>query len=84
MTLKYQSGDEVRLGDHVTFGGSAGRVALIVVCMNGDAENDWQFETNGPGVLIVEREPTLFNRVYLRDPETKSDLVLVARADKSE
>ena len=83
MTLRYQSGEEVRLGDLVTFGGSAGRVELIVVGLSGDRENDWQFETNGPGVLVVEVKPTVFRRVYLRNPETKAELLLVSRANRS-
>jgi hypothetical protein len=79
--LKYQSGEAVRLGDKVTFGGKAATVELVVVGLNGDPENDWQFETNGPGVLVVEVEPaTLFGRMYMRNPETKNDLLLVARA----
>jgi hypothetical protein len=80
MILKYQSGEDVRLGDKVTYGGKAGTVELIVVGLTGDLENDWQFEANGPGVLVVEVEPKLFGRLYLCDPETKSDLLLVARA----
>jgi hypothetical protein len=79
MMLKYQSGEGVRLGDKVTFGGKAATVELVVG-LNGDPENDWQFETNGPGVLVVEVEPaTLFGRMYMRNPETKNDLLLVAR-----
>jgi hypothetical protein len=78
--LKYQSGEDVRRGDKVTFGGKAATVELVVVGSNGDPENDWQFETNGPGVLVVEAEPaTLFGRMYMRNPEIKNDLLLVAR-----
>jgi hypothetical protein len=81
MMLKYQSGEGVRLRDEVTFGGKAATVELVVVGLNGDPENDWQFETNGPGVLVVEAEPaTLFGRMYMRNPETKNDLLLIARA----
>jgi hypothetical protein len=79
MMLRYKSGEEIRLGDHVTFGGNAGAIGLVVVGPTGDRDNDWQFETNGAGVLVVEATPTSFTRVYLRNPETKSELLFVSR-----
>lgn len=80
MTPKYESGEEVRIGDQVTFGGRAARVELVVHGLTGDPLNDWEFETNGPGALVVEVEPKSFGRCYFRNPEIKSDLRLVCRA----
>jgi hypothetical protein len=72
MTLRYESGEEVRLGDHVTFAGRAARIELVVRGLTGDPLSDWEFEMNGPGALVVELHPAnLFGRVYWRHPETK-------------
>ena len=68
--------------DRVTYGGHAGTVELVVVGLTGDpeTENDWQFETNGAGILIIEIEPKLFGRLYLPDPQNEEDLLFIARA----
>jgi hypothetical protein len=81
VALRYQSGEPILRGDHVTYAGRSSTVELVVVGPSGVGEEDWLFENNGAGVLVVELEPALFRRVYLRDPEEEEDLVFVARAD---
>jgi len=78
MPLTYQSGEDIQLGDRVTYGGNGGTIELIVEGLTGDPGDDWLFETNGAGVMVAE--PKVFGRVYLHDPHEEEDLLFVARA----
>lgn len=77
--LRYQSGDDIREGDRVTYGGNPGVVELVVTGPSGDETRDWHFRASGPGITIAE--PRVFGRVYLSSPDDEEDLVLIARAD---
>jgi hypothetical protein len=79
--LRYHAGEEIHLGDRVTYAGRPSTVELVVVRRTGVAAEDWHFDHNGTGVMVVESEPTLFGRVYLHRPEDEEDLVLVSRAN---
>jgi hypothetical protein len=78
MALTYQSGEDIQIGDRVTYGGNAGKIELVVESRTGDPGQDWLFETNGAGVMVAE--PKVFGRVYLHDPHDEEDLLFVARA----
>jgi hypothetical protein len=78
MALTYQSGEDIQIGDRVTYGGNAGTIELVVESLTGDPEQDWLLETSGAGVMVAE--PKVFGRVYLRDPHEEEDLLFVARA----
>jgi hypothetical protein len=77
MALKYESGEEIRLADKVTYRGNEGTIELVVEGLSGDPENDWHFENSGAGIMVAE--PKVFGRVYLNAPDEEEDLVLVAR-----
>jgi hypothetical protein len=79
MALKYRSGEDIQSGDHVTYGGNAGMIELVVEALTGVPEEDWLFETNGPGIMVAE--PKVFGRVYLHDPHEEEDLRFVGRAE---
>ena len=83
MPLTYQSGEDSRRGDHVTWAGKASSIEDVVEGLNGDSGNDWLFENCGTGVMVVEKEPTLFGRVYLHSPEDDEELCFVARGDSA-
>ena len=78
MPLRYQTGEAIRRGDRVTYAGNAGAIELVVEALTGAPEEDWHFETNGPGIMVAE--PKVFGRVYLHDPHEEEDLLFVARA----
>ena len=78
MALTYQSGEDIQLGDRVTYGGNAGTIELVVEGLTGDPERDWLFETNGAGVMLAE--PKVFGRVYLPAPHDEEDLLFLARS----
>jgi len=79
MPLTYQSGENIQIGDRVTYGGNAGTIELVVESLTGDPERDWLLKTNGAGVMVAE--PKVFGRVYLRDPHEEEDLRFVGRAE---
>ena len=56
MPLKYQSGEDIRCGDCVSYRGNPGFIELVVDGLAGDSETDWYFETLGPGVMVREPE----------------------------
>jgi hypothetical protein len=78
VALTYQTGEEIRRGDRVIYDGNPGVIELVVETSN---DNDWLFETCGPGIMLAE--PKLFGRVYLRDPHQDEDLQFVGRADSA-
>jgi len=59
---KYQSGEEIKKGDHVLFHGEPGEIEFVVTHRNGDPAMDWFIENEGPGVMVVE--PKAFGRAY--------------------
>jgi hypothetical protein len=79
--MKYQSGDEIRKNDNVLFHGEPGEIEFVLEEPVGDPSVDWLFESQGPGVMILE--PKHFGRVYLRDAATAEDLVLVSRTNRA-
>jgi len=76
--LKYQSGEEIRKGDHVLFHGESAEIELVVTDITSDPSLSWYLENEGPGVMVVE--PKVFGRVYLQQTEKDEDLVFVSRA----
>jgi hypothetical protein len=78
MALIYQSGQDIRVGDRVTYAGHAGTIELVVESLTGQREGDWLFQTLGSGIMVIE--PKVFGRVYLTDPHEEEDLLLVGRA----
>jgi hypothetical protein len=40
MALTYQSGEDIQIGDRVTYGGNAGTIELVVESLTGDPEQD--------------------------------------------
>ena len=77
MALTYHSGEEIHQGDHVTYGGNAGMIELVVDGAS-NPETDWYLENCGAGVMVVE--PKVFGRVYIHAPHEDDDLVFVGRA----
>jgi hypothetical protein len=75
--MKYQSGDEIHKGDEVLLHGEPGRIEFVADKLVGDPDIDWNFKTNGPGVMVLE--PKAFGRAYIHDTENAEDLVLVRR-----
>lgn len=56
MALTYQSGEDIQIGDRVTYGGNAGTIELVVESLTGDPEQDWLFEPTGPASWSQSRK----------------------------
>jgi hypothetical protein len=77
MSLRYASGDDIRLGDQVDYAGVRGEIELVADPELPGAQHDWYVQQFGSGVMIVE--PKVFGRVFVSAPETEASLALVAR-----
>ena len=79
MTLKYQSGEEIKKGDRVLFHSEPREVEFVVDGLTGDAALDWYMQEFGGGVMI--REPKHFGNTFIPAeflPETE-DLEFLSR-----
>jgi hypothetical protein len=75
MLLTYKSGEEIRQGDRVSYGGHA----AVIEGSPGVPEKDWLFENHGAGIMVAE--PKVFGRVYLHASHEEEDLYFVGRAE---
>ena len=77
--LQYRTGEPILAGDVVEDHRDRGHVEYVVNGPTGHSEMDWNFRTNGTGVMVIE--PKHFGgRVYITDIENDEDLVFVSRA----
>ena len=74
MSLKYQTGEEIRKGDRVLFHGEPGEIEFVVDSLVVDPATDWYIRELGPGVMVLE--PKYFGCAYVRDT---TNLVFVSR-----
>jgi hypothetical protein len=77
MTLRYQTGEDIRQGDRVTYDGGSGIVELLAEATSRTPEEAWLFATYGAGIMVSESP--VFGRVYVEAPF--EDPVLVGRAE---
>jgi len=77
--LKYQSGEEIRKGDHVLFHGEPAEIEFVVSDPVTEPSLDWYLENEGPGVMVIE--PKVFGRAYIQQTHKNEDLVFVSRAE---
>lgn len=54
MILKYQSGEEIKKGDHVLFHREPAWIEFVAV-QRGDLETDWYMQEFGGGIMILEK-----------------------------
>lgn len=73
----YQSGEEVRCGDHILFHGEEGLVELVVAHKVGDDAVDWYLQEYPGGGLMLKANN--FGNVFLRENEIDEELVFVSR-----
>ena len=72
----YPSGDDIRIGDHIAFASSPGRVVFVIATRSFSTEypeDQWSYLEEG---LMIEAEG--YGLVHLVEPD--EDLILVDRA----
>jgi hypothetical protein len=82
MPFTYQTGEEIKKGDRVTFHGDPGEIEFISDPSVDDPQ-DWYIKEFGGGVMVIEPDtgpPKRFGRVFITDTADAEDLVLVSRA----
>jgi hypothetical protein len=60
-SLRYASGEDIRIGDHVLYDEIPAQVELIASDPD-DPEQHWYIQTSGKGVMLIE--PKIFGRVF--------------------
>lgn len=80
MPFKYQSGEEVQVGDRVIYGRDSGKVEFMVTEISGDPAMDWYVEEYPGGGFMILTDRGV--RVFLQHPEDDEDLELVSRSPK--
>ena len=78
--LRYQSGEEIRKGDRVTFHGNPATVEFVA-SEPGDDETTWFVEKFGGGVMILD--PMVSGRTFIRSESLGEyeDLEFVGRGN---
>jgi hypothetical protein len=74
MLLRYQSGEEVRAGDRIIYGGSPGLVEFVAELE--DIDTAWYVEQFGGGCMLLTHS---MGHVFIDKPENDEDLELVSR-----
>ena len=77
MVFKYQSGEEVIKGDHITYHGKPGEIEFVVTDFTGDAATDWYLEEFPGGGIMINAEG--FGNVFLEESDADEDLEFVSR-----
>jgi hypothetical protein len=80
MQFRYQSGEEVKKGDRVTYMRVAMEVEFIANPDAPERETDWYIKEYGGGIMVWERNPKTYGRVFFRRTEDVDELLLVRRA----
>jgi hypothetical protein len=78
MPFFYRSGEEVRPGDKIVYGGSPGHVEFVVDTLTGDPAMDWHFTLFPNGGFMIKTAAMGF--VFLDDAEEDEDLDFVSKA----
>jgi hypothetical protein len=71
----YQTGDEIKGGDHISFQGEPGRVEFVALAPADSPELRWYVEQYGGGVMISNSK----GHTFLTRNEVAEDLVLLSR-----
>jgi hypothetical protein len=74
--LKYLSGEEIRVGDLITYAGESGIVEFVITEKSGDPSMDWYIDEFGGGIMI---RAVRFGNLFIDDIENTEDLEFVSR-----
>jgi hypothetical protein len=77
MPFRYQSGEEIKKADRVTFHGEPGEIESIADPLTPSVDTEWYIQQLGGGVMVLE--PKHFGRAFVSKPEEAEDLVLMSR-----
>jgi hypothetical protein len=81
MPFRYQSGDEIKKGDHVFFHGEPGHIEFLADPADRNPETDWYVKEYGGGVMVGE--PKVFGRAFVTNTEDTEDLILKSPSEDS-
>jgi hypothetical protein len=76
-SFTYQSGEELRKGDRITYHGNPREVEFVLVDPTGEAATDWYLEKFPGGGIMINAKG--FGNVFLEESDTDEDLEFVSR-----
>ena len=79
MTFVYQSGEEVKSGDRITYHCEPGEVEFVVASPTGDPAMDWYVQQFPGGGFMINAKG--FGKVFLGNSDIDEDLKFVARGE---
>jgi hypothetical protein len=77
MAFTYQSGEEVKSGDHVSYHGEPGEVEFVIAKSTGDPAMDWYLQEFPGGGFMVNAKS--FGNVFIPGSDIDEDLEFVSR-----
>ena len=77
MPPSYPSGEAIRKGDRIRYGGDAAVVDFVADADAPDDATTWYIEQFGGGCMIVTEQ---WGRIFLHETEDEEDLELVSRS----
>lgn len=82
-TFRYQSGEEIKAGDRILYGGKPGEVEFVVTAATGEPSRNWFLEEHPEGGIMLMTGT--FGSVAISGDQIADDedLELVARGDAS-
>jgi hypothetical protein len=81
-SFSYGTGQEVRVGDLITYHGESGHVQFVVAEPTGDPSLDWYLAQFPGGGVMIEAEG--FGSVFLRADDIDEEVEFVSRATGKE
>jgi hypothetical protein len=81
MAFVYQTGEEIKKGDHVLYHREPGEIEFVADPVLSSPETEWYVSEYGGGVMVIE--PKVFGRAFLARTDDDEDLEFVSRAEPS-
>lgn len=76
-TFTYESGEDVKKGDQITYHGELGNVEFVVTEKVGDPARDWYIDRFPGGGFMIHTGS--LGSVFVTESDTDEDLQLVSR-----
>jgi acyl CoA:acetate/3-ketoacid CoA transferase len=77
--FNYHSGQEIRIGDRISYHGESGKVDFVVTEKTGRPEMDWYIEQDPEGGVMLTANG--FGNVFLTEANIDEDLDFISRGD---
>jgi hypothetical protein len=77
MLFRYQSGEEIKKGDRITFAGKPGEIEFVADPSTADPETESYIKEYGGGIMVLVAED--YGCVFISETLEEEDLVFMSR-----